>query len=123
MKKIVSMFAIVAFLFSVNANASEPTKDKKKKQSVGFGKQKTKNVAPEAEFFTFGASFFSRNFSSKCDFQIVEQARFAQARSRQNDQILLIGERHFKIGLTTNGDVIAAPAMAVKLVSGRFFER
>lgn len=30
MKKVISMMAVVAFLFSVNANASETPKDKKK---------------------------------------------------------------------------------------------
>ena len=33
MKKIVSMFAIAAFLFSVNANASDLSKDRKKKKA------------------------------------------------------------------------------------------
>ena len=29
MKKVVSMLAVVAFLFTINANATEPNKDKK----------------------------------------------------------------------------------------------
>lgn len=31
MKKVVSMLAVVAFLFTISANATEPNKDKKKK--------------------------------------------------------------------------------------------